>query len=1707
MKASAGRRVSSISPTQISQGGGVIFVSGSGFAADNFNFNDPILGNKIWFYNDFETLPCKSPVDKNWLLQNPQAPSTKRVACSLPARQSERGGNVYTMKMTVDGEEIADAGSKTVKFESYYTPRLRSVDHRYGAPGDLITVTGRIMSHNVGPGAQDLDNFDEMDDKSLQNFFLGTAPCDFMNELGTPYGVYRNLHSDGEQYSFEGNFTCKTSGTFIGPQEGQLLVSRYGLSVTDKSAYSVNSKGQKFFYHTLPEVSSIGPNVGSDNGGTYLTIEGKGFDGYKDNTQVFVNDALCENVEVTSSSLVCRSPALTEVGASTGGARGLKYNLWIGELVDETDIGAGVDALDASASEEFIVDGGFIDQQMSTEQSDYTGKLSGLLVAPETGNFSFALCANDAAELYLGTSEDPASKVLIASIEDACNDDYPDINRHNLDLIPLVKGQNYWIEAVHIQRDSVASNKTNFLQISIRQYNTKLNEKDLSLAVDELQVIYAKSERVLEKQRITLDGVAGSDLTFTHNGIPSQTPVLADDFQSYEENLLNMFKWQCTSSQTRFALTNDFESEEDKWWDQHGSYRYWGYGDEVSEPFCGNGVLDKPWQLFRGESWNWKHQPMDVSNDGRYFCFAHKGTAFYDGIHVLYEITTKSWSKWGAWVAVNVTLNSKDDWNYQCVDLLEHFKTDSPEWFVGNWQESTPVKIRRLSFPHDDTLNKFGFIDEASFGSKENTIERIPPAFYNTATRLESLAINVTSDSSVEIEFNPYTCQSEEETFQLLGVAGATIDEMTTSATGFDLVQEQIAFLKANDMATFSVGGGKVIIERISKESPKLGGTFDLVLGDKVAEGISPYVSAIDMQDILETEFGLAGVAVRQHTWNKCYNWDISWYYRDIPGDQPQIEINTTNIINNSENPLHKGAYEAHKGSVKIIQPGGDFFRLAEDSSADPVVTVWVSGFLSTCASDATCSFSYDSSLDTEISAVSSALVDGSVVLTIDGSGFTEDALDFDVDVGGRKCSVTAASASSITCTLEDGPAGDLDVSVWVKSKGKAAGSVTFTLSLEIVSFSPASGSVGGGTTLTVDGTGFPNTLADWEGNTVTVGGGTCKVLETSYTQFKCVTPPADSTGRRRKRSISDSTATISITVNGQSADSTTTFGYTASSTPTVTDLSTLVGSPTGGEALVITGAMFDYESPFNQVTLGEDGPQCEIQEWKPTEITCILPPLGNGNYDVIVKTKDNGNADTSQVSQIQVDFTVTGAAPLVGSVQGGTKMNIVGSGFGNCSDVVFNVGPEHNCEVEECTDSLATCTIRKNPTMHVIYNTGKHNKFGPGYVWEPSELTIRPGDKVRWSWNLPVTKEGTGVSLFSAVSGTAKVWDGKGFKSGSKSVKGNYIYQFSTEGTFFYNTEDVIAGEDVYMPGKVVVAAPSEDEVVEVTASVGTVVATTVVGAAPAQPSPADGCTFADNSCASPSTSTDAIEFTFASCLSPEISSVMVVSGGEAAGNSSAVMGYGDAQLTISGSGFSSVQCENIVKVGESPCSVTAASDSEIVCDVDTASVTSLMGHTVSVNVQNNGEAVQRVSEDTAGKLYVVPKVETISPVVGSWAGGSILTLTGTGLNPHDGIVTVNFGEPPFQKGCAIVEVTSTKIACQVPDHRDQKFSDEKTVMIDIYFSGQMLRGEVMAGTDYTFSASSTPTSEAATPAEYSSATDIEITGSGFGSDVSGVR
>jgi len=64
--------------------------------------------------------------------------------------------------------------------------------------------------------------------------------------------------------------------------------------------------------------------------------------------------------------------------------------------------------------------------------------------------------------------------------------------------------------------------------------------------------------------------------------------------------------------------------------------------------------------------------------------------------------------------------------------------------------------------------------------------------------------------------------------------------------------------------------------------------------------------------------------------------------------------------------------------------------------------------------------------------------------------------------MGGVDCSVTAATTTSITCDVGNGPIGTYPVIVNVDGKGLSTGSETFTYTADISSVSPSSGSLGG---------------------------------------------------------------------------------------------------------------------------------------------------------------------------------------------------------------------------------------------------------------------------------------------------------------------------------------------------------------------------------------------------------------------------------------------------------------------------------------------------------------------------------------------------------------------------------------------------------------------------------------------------------------------
>ena len=993
---------------------------------------------------------------------------------------------------------------------------------------------------------------------------------------------------------------------------------------------------------------------------------------------------------------------------------------------------------------------------------------------------------------------------------------------------------------------------------------------------------------------------------------------------------------------------------------------------------------------------------------------------------------------------------------------------------------------------YDANPRKPGYLDEVTLSKRENVMEeRIPPSHRNTGFRIENVLVNKT-ENVVDIEFNPYSCQSKEETFDLLGIAGAKIEEMESTLTGFEYENEKSEYLRNNKKATFIVGGGKIIVERLQKESSKMIGTFSLTLGNKTVDKIPRDTPFYQLQEIIENNFNLFGVQCDNLWWDQCYRLHQSFEYKYIGGYQPEIKFNGSNLNSEAER-LHQGSYLARNGGVFINQLGGDFFRLIKTTETK-VITVWVKSFLSSCEADS-CTFDFDSNINPSMDSVSSQFKDNFIHLTIFGSGFTSNVEDYSVNVGDRTCVVHTATSVSITCQLENGPAGALQIELFVKSRAKATGSLSYTLDLLVDSLTPETGGTGGGTKLTIKGAGFPNDKNGWgEDGGVYIGGEKCTIKESSYTHIICLSPP-ELKEARKKRDLAE----LSVRLNGNTVSGGN-FKYDLSLSPTVSKLSPLNPKVKGGEILTISGDALGYKGISSKVKIGTM--DCPVINWTNTEITCTLPPLENGKHKVIVEVNNNGFADVSEVEEIEVFFKVTGVSPSVGSKMGGSIITIHGIGFGNCSEVTFSLGSRYMCNPIECSDTQVLCKI-ENHYSHQIRNTGNHFKFGPGYKWEPATLDIIPGDTVQWSWNMPVAQEGTGISVHSVNSSIYNEFDGKGFSSGSKRAKGFHTHTFFTEGTFLFNTEDVLIDEEIFMPGKVVAKIGGDDEIVQLNAKIGDITAFSDPNEIIAGTSSQGECPLASTSCTSEPTNEGKVMFKFAACLAPVITDIAIVKDKLESmyGN---LVGGSTSEIEISGNGFGTEACQNTVTVGDGKCDITYNSDTLIKCSLVPQTIKSLKHFPVIVNVQNKGSSVQQLNEDTDGKLLVLPTITEISPKTGSWAGGNVVKITGTGLKSFDEIIFIDFGEPPYQMGCRVVEVLENVISCIAPDMTSQKSADEKSISVTVYIGAEMNEplnpNNIIL--DYTYSSSKTPTVTSVVPEEYTSSQGVQIIGTGFKGD-----
>ena len=279
----------------------------------------------------------------------------------------------------------------------------------------------------------------------------------------------------------------------------------------------------------------------------------------------------------------------------------------------------------------------------------------------------------------------------------------------------------------------------------------------------------------------------------------------------------------------------------------------------------------------------------------------------------------------------------------------------------------------------------------------------------------------------------------------------------------------------------------------------------------------------------------------------------------------------------------------------------------------------------------------------------------GGTPITITGTGFTGATA---VNFGSKAATgVTVVSATSITATSPSGTAGTVDVTVTTPSGTSTISAadkftyVAITTPPTITGISPASGSIAGGTSVTISGTSFTGATAVKFGSTAATG-----VIVVSATSITA-TSPVHAAG------IVDVTVTTPSGTSATSAADKFTYG----GNPTFTSISPTFGPDTGGQRVTITGSGFTGTTAVSFNGVAATG----LTVASDNQITAYTPAYPAGTSFIAITAA--GGSITKQNA-----YTFAGLphfvsiSPVAGSIAGGNTVTITGTNLTGASAVNF---------------------------------------------------------------------------------------------------------------------------------------------------------------------------------------------------------------------------------------------------------------------------------------------------------------------------------------------------------------------------------------------------------------------------------------------------
>ena len=276
----------------------------------------------------------------------------------------------------------------------------------------------------------------------------------------------------------------------------------------------------------------------------------------------------------------------------------------------------------------------------------------------------------------------------------------------------------------------------------------------------------------------------------------------------------------------------------------------------------------------------------------------------------------------------------------------------------------------------------------------------------------------------------------------------------------------------------------------------------------------------------------------------------------------------------------------------------------------------------------------------------------GGRAVTISGTNYISGAT---VSIGGVACSgLTVVDASTITCTTGNHvTAGIVDVVVTNTDgqTGTLSSGYNYRAAPTITSFTPSGGSISGGTSVTITGTGF------YSGVSVAIGGASCATTAVSTTSITCLTSALGA-------------STVSLVVTNTDAQTVTAgSAYTYQPAPTVTSISATSGSTVGGLTINVYGTGF-----IAGQTILIDASSCtSVVHVSSNHLTCHTPAHSAGVVSVSVQNPDTQTGSLGSAFTYIAPPVITSLSKTVGSINGGTVVVITGTGFDSGTSLFFD--------------------------------------------------------------------------------------------------------------------------------------------------------------------------------------------------------------------------------------------------------------------------------------------------------------------------------------------------------------------------------------------------------------------------------------------------